>query len=58
MPTKRWLYLGDDPTGLALEIGGIALGRNLLVVHAQPIYQRGRLVEIYEFGRELQRWVT
>jgi len=54
---ERWFYLGDDPSGVALEVGAIALGGTLLVVHVQPVYQRGRFIKVYELGRDLQTWV-
>lgn len=50
--TDRLLYLGDDSTGVPLEVMAVELGQDeVLVIHAMPM--RSKYQAQYE---EAQRW--
>lgn len=55
-PDRRVLVLGDDQRGLALVVGGPVLGKQLLVIHVEPLTEQPRYGRLYEIGKELQRW--
>ena len=48
----RWLYLGDDAGGVALEVMAVELSATtLLVIHAMPMREKYR--QLYQ---EARRW--
>ena len=49
---SRWVYLGDDPNGVALEVMAVEQESvDLLVIHAMPL--RSRFRGLYE---EAAKW--
>lgn len=52
----RLLILGADDRGVGLVVGGLVIGKELLVIHVQPVAQQPRYQRLYEVGKELQKW--